>query len=655
MPHAALYERCRSSLKWLAFIFGSVFDFGSCDERVVSSILRIDRLGINRGPLEEVDVGSFEATKKGVHISARDLGWHAIRHHFKLALKVGLPILLCVSADGFYSQLSAQMVAPSQVTPPTLRPAPTPSGGVTIPTAPGLQTPSGADKFSVTLRQVVIDGAFEALAYANQQLARTVQGRRLTVAQLYLAAQVLEAAYAQAGYILVRVALPPQQLRDGGTLRLIVVDGFIEAIDVKGVPDRVRALVVTKTNGLIGKRRIKLGEIERRLLIAGDAPGLRLRSTLARGQREGGAKLILEGIYRPITVTIGADNQLPTSLGTWSFNASFALNSIFGLGEQLYGSLVAPSDLGQTFDSKAHNRVLGAGAVIPLGVDGWTINPEYTFSRTRPDIFAGITDSIGWYERWAVRTSYPFVRERVHTFVLQGSFEAIKQYNELPAFATDLNRDQYTVLRGGVDIAFPLLWDGASLRSKVLYSRGLGGRELADVAATGIPLTRVGAGPVFSKVAGEFYIFQALPEAFQLALIGRGQSTFDNPVFLSEQFALDAIDGVSSFPAGTFMVDEGVSGRAELIRPFERRTEDFDTTLAPYMFGATGKGYLRMPTAVEPSSTRASSIGFGVRAGLVQMANLSGLTGALEFGKQYSDFRGLSVGYRVSAIISLRH
>jgi len=564
-------------------------------------------------------------------------------------------VLVFLFIAGSSARLAAQPVAPSQVTPPTLRPAPTPGGGVLIPGATGLQPPSGADRVSVTLRRLVVDGAFADLASATDQLARAVQGRRLTVAQIYLAAQAYETAYAQAGYILVRVALPPQQLRDGGTLRLVVVDGFIESIDVKGVPERVRGVVAARTNALIGKRHIKLGEIERRLLIAGDTPGLRLRSTLARGQREGGAKLILEGIYRLVTGSIGADNRLPTSLGTWSYNASIALNSAFGFGEQFYASLIAPSPLTDTFDDGARIRVVGAGAVIPIGVDGWIVNPEYTLSRTHAAPLPGTPDSVAWFERWAVRTSYPLIRERLGAVVLQGSFEAIRQYTDLVDFPTQLNSDRYTVLRGGADFGFPLPWiGGPSVRSSILFSRGLGGRDLADATATGIPLTRLGAGPVFSKLNGDIRLFQPLPEAFQLVLIGRGQTSFNNPVLRSEQFALDALDGVSSFPTGTFTVDEGITGRVELMRPFEWRTQDFATTLVPYLFGSTGNGFLRMPTAVEPFSFHASSIGFGLRTSLDQLTSLTGFSAGVEFGKQYSDFPGLPVGYRTTAILLLR-
>lgn len=556
---------------------------------------------------------------------------------------------------GIPVQLHAQTIAPSQVTPPTLRPAPGPGGGVVIPEAPGLQAPPGADRISVTVRRVVVQGAFEDMAGATQQLSLAVQGRRLTVAQLYQAAQAYETLYAEAGYILVRVVVPPQQLRDGGTLRLTVIDGFIEAIDAKGVPERVRGIVAARTNSLIGKRHIKLAEIERRLLIAGDAPGLRLRSTLARGKREGGATLILDGIYRPVTGSIGADNRLPSSLGTWSYSASLALNSAFGWGEQLYASLVGPGEIGDTFDSDARIRVYGAGAVIPIGVDGWIVNPEYTRSRTRPVAVPGTPENVAWFERWAVRTSYPLMRARATTLVLQGSYEAITQYTDLTDFNTELNRDRYSVVRGGADFGFPLPWIGGPvLRGSALFSRGLGGRDLADATASGIPLTRLGAGPVFSKLNGDLRLFQPLPEAFQIVLIGRGQSSFNDPLLRSEQFALDAVDGVSSFPTGTFMVDEGVSGRAELMRPFDWRTQDFSTTLVPYVYAATGKGSLRMPTAVEPYSIRASSIGLGLRVGLDQLTGLTGFSGGIEFGKQYSDYPGLSTGCRTTAILLLR-
>ncbi|MFM9776275.1 hypothetical protein ACKI1Z_41745, partial [Streptomyces galilaeus] len=88
---------------------------------------------------------------------------------------------------------------------------------------------------------------------------------------------------------------PPQDIAPGGTVRLSVTDGFVEEIDLSGVPAPVRGTVAAVLAPLRGKRQVRLGRIERALLLAGDAPGLALRSTLATGSQPGGTRLIVEG------------------------------------------------------------------------------------------------------------------------------------------------------------------------------------------------------------------------------------------------------------------------------------------------------------------------------------------------------------------------
>ena len=61
-------------------------------------------------------------------------------------------------------------------------------------------------------------------------------GQRVSGAAIFAAARELEAAYAKAGYVLVRVTLPPQKLVSGAVLRLVVIDGMIERIETKRVP-----------------------------------------------------------------------------------------------------------------------------------------------------------------------------------------------------------------------------------------------------------------------------------------------------------------------------------------------------------------------------------------------------------------------------------
>jgi hypothetical protein len=139
----------------------------------------------------------------------------------------------------------------------------------------------------VAISNVTVEGGFPELEAETEAVTAKLRGRRVTVAEIFAAANAIEQAYAARGYVLVRVAVPPQQLKNGGPLRLVVVDGFVESVDVKGVPERQRALVQARLASLIGKRHVTLAEIERRLILASDIPGLVLSSTIARGTAPG--------------------------------------------------------------------------------------------------------------------------------------------------------------------------------------------------------------------------------------------------------------------------------------------------------------------------------------------------------------------------------
>ncbi|HYI27026.1 MAG TPA: ShlB/FhaC/HecB family hemolysin secretion/activation protein [Bradyrhizobium sp.] len=505
---------------------------------------------------------------------------------------------------------------------------------------------------SFIVGRVVVVGAFPEFESERLSLARTIEGRRVTVAQVYEFANALEQTYARAGYVLVRVTVPQQKLNDRGTLRIVVVDGFIEQVQVDNVPDRVRVLVTHRMASLVGRRRIKLDEIERRLLIAGDVPGLRLKSTLARGTTLGGVHLVLEGTHRLLSVTASIDNHLPSSLGTWSYGGNVAINSSFGFGEQFYASAQLGGDLKRISDSTSPLQVFGAGAILPLGFDGWILNPEYTNSRSQPLPTVGGLDSIGRFERFALRTAYPLIRTRSSTLSLNGAFEYISQNVVLPLFATDLNQDRYGALRAGATYETGL--GGALLQTSATFSHGIGGRDGADAFASGIPLSRQGAGPLFNKANVDGRFIQPLPQGFRGDLIGRAQSSFGKPLLVSEQFSLDGPQAVSAYPSGTLNVDEGATLRGELSRPFAVPGEGATLILSPYGFGVVGAGRLLDPTIVEVAAIRSGAIGAGLRSGIDIAGGYKGVTLSLEVARQFSNLPNLAHGWRGNVSMSIR-
>ena len=516
-----------------------------------------------------------------------------------------------------------------------------------LPGPSSVTAPAGAANLNVVIDDVQVDGAFAELSAATAAWVGQIRGRRISVAQIYADAAALERLHAEAGYPLARVVIPPQKLVDHGRLVVVVVDGFIEAIDLTGVPERAVAVVAARTDLLVGRRHITIGEIERALLIAGDVPGLKLKSTLLRGGREGGVRLLLEGGHDLISVTLGADDRLSKSLGTWQLRGAVAVNSAFGAGEQIYGSVGTGTDLRAAIDGSSPLAVFGGGVVIPIGTDGITLNPEYTHSTTRTAQAPDVPASLGTFERYALRLRDPLLLTRKGSLYLNVSLEEVSQQVAAPDFGVTLNSDRYVVLRAGPDSTLTLPW-GEGLQLGANLSQGLGGRTATDAATSNIPLSRLGAGPDFTKLTVNTRLSQPLPGELRLDLIGAGQDSFGQPMLRSEQIALDGSDAVSAFAAGSFTADQGVTARGELVRPFPVSINATGATVSPYLFGSLGRGWLLDATSVEQSVINASAFGVGIRGNVDAKDGLPAASLAIELARGYTDVPGLRQGWRIN-------
>ena len=553
------------------------------------------------------------------------------------------------------SSTAAQTIAPSQVTPQVLAPAQQwPASGALVESASGPSAPAGAEKLDITIGKVEIDNGFPELAKNSAALALNIEGKKISIAKLYQFAGALERIYAQAGFVLVRVNVPPQRLKEGGPVKISIIDGFIERVETKNVNERARAAVMARAQKLIGRTHVTLDEIERAVLFAGDVPGLRLKSALARGEKPGGALLVLEGDQRLATGALGADNKLPDSLGRWQWNTSLAVNGALGFGEQAYVSLGSGFALAQYGFPNSPLKMIGGGFILPIGAEGFTLNPEYTNSLTQPTPAAGAPKAIGDFERWALRASFPLTRDRSQTLNWTGAVEYIRQDLYATSFGTDISRDVYGALRVGGSWQRLTPWS-APFQADWQISQGLGGRDAAVAAAENIPLSHQGATPEFSKINANFRLNQPLPGDFRLDLFGRVQSSWRKPLFLSEEFALDGAEGLSAFSSGTFNVDAGATFRAELTYPFNLPGNSASMIFSPYLFAAQGWGWLYQPTSVEQAETIASALGLGAHLAVDAPDGFTGATLGLEAGRQYSNIVGRRDSRRFNLITSLRY
>ena len=547
----------------------------------------------------------------------------------------GFAIALLLSAP-VYAQTA------SQITPPSFAPHLERQGGFALPGTGGLATPAGAEKLFVKLSGVSIKNGLPQLAAATSELEARLTGRKVSGAEVFAAARDLEAAYARAGYVLVRVVLPPQRLVNGARLKLVVVDGFIERIETKDIPERVRNRLTHLVGPLMGRRGLTLTEIERRVLLAGDTPGVILRSTLAPGRSEGATVLVIDAKYQAVSETLTFDNTLSKALGGTTLGAGLDFNSIAGLGEVVYLRAAGHPDDGDNgfFERYPRNRTLAAGFILPLWIDGLSFNAEYTDARTTPQAVAGVqtTDT---FDRLSLRLRYAWLRGRFANFNSEVSFDAQDEKQSL-FVATEpvtLSQDRLRIVRfiNEGDVLTP--W-GAVISGRATASfgiDGLGARTAAQATPI-LPLSRQGADATFDKFDIVIGYNQTLLDHLAISLAARGQYSFNAPLLRSEQIGIANTSGLSAFDAGSIVGDQGYVVRGELSSPWSVPLQNaaFGPTIgvvaSPYIFGAYGEVSLQQPTVLEAPRIHANSYGGGLRIGGAAQGTLSNGSLSLEYG-----------------------
>ncbi len=541
--------------------------------------------------------------------------------------------LMCVTALPAFAQTASQITADSYA-PDVIQSS---GHGVKIAGGRGQATPAGAENLLVTPSKVIVDGGMHELADDTAAIEAQIAGKRVTAADLFKAARDLEAAYARAGFILARVSVPPQIINDGQPLHLKVTHGFIEAVDNSALSDRVGSHVAHLLAPLVGQQDVTREQIERQLMLAGDTPGLMLRSVLKAGKTPGGAIIVVEGKHNLVTSTVMVDNSYSSELGTAHVTYGADLNSPTGHGEVIYARIggYPGGEGGSIFDHLPRSRQLVAGFSVPLGTHGFWFNMEAVDSRTdaTSDQPYRLPDH---YQRLAARLGYHWLRSRNANLATQLSFDVTHELQqlEMSGSLSDFSEDRLRVLRL-VQQGNIYLSDSSHLSGSMTLSQGLDALG-ARGGTTSVPLSRDGAAPDFTKLDLEARFQQTFAggdAAFSLA--AKAQYSFGDPLVASEQIGLGGMSMLSAYDSGAMVGDSGLMARGELALP--RKLSLFSsypglgTEISPYLFGAAGLVSLEQPTAAEEEITRAVSVGAGLRFALARRQSSDAAMLTLEY------------------------
>jgi hemolysin activation/secretion protein len=537
---------------------------------------------------------------------------------------------------------------PSQVAPPVIAPSAPSAPRISLPNVPaGAAIPEAAKKLSFVLTGVDVEGEFDELAAARHQLTDPLIGKRITVAVVLDLADKVQQAYVRAGYVLVRVFVVPQELGQRARVKLRVIDGFVERIDVSGLSERVQRRVSAVIAPLLRKTHLQEAELERRLLIAGETAGLQLQATFAAGKEVGGTVLITTGDFRPVAVSVYTDNALPRAFGTGQVVTSLSENSLFGVGEQFSVQAAGLPDK-DWITRDPTRRYLTALGTIPIGIEGLRLDLFVTNGITTPRVGRDVATRGVWDQQY-VKLSYPVLKRRDYELTFSARFEAEDQRIESLVFTPPiaLSLDRIRPLRGNFEGIWRLRESGTVIVYGATVSRGLnvpGTRTMAD-ADVFLPLSRAGADAIFTKADGHFEVTQSLPSDFFFAAMAFGQTSFRKPLLTPEQYDISGSKMLSGFTTGSLVGDSAWALRGELGRPLVAETGNL--VLTPYTFGAWGERILWQPSVLEIGSVHATDVGGGMRLNIARPAEyLPSTYGFFEVSRRVADAPMLS-GWRI--------
>ncbi len=423
-------------------------------------------------------------------------------------------------------------------------------------------------------------------------------GHDVSQADLIAIAAGMTATYRRAGYHLSRAIVPPQDLQ-GGRLRILVIEGVIEDIVVKGDESGafgLRDLIAPITT----ERPARLATLERRLLLANDRPGLRVADTVLDEIVPTSGRFRLTVSVKPwrVYTATGVDNMGSAAVGPWQASTSAAINSLLLPGDTLAlsGSFVPGS-----------SRELRSGRVsydLPFGIDSLRVGVSASRGEVRPGDGRRLLGTISQAETYEARAAFAPLLTRTHALWLTASLGA-SDVAERNRFGM-ISRDR--VGFAGISADYKLqLAEGSWTYLSTTFRQGLG--FLDPHPDSKYWLSRPGASGHFSLVNGALTHYQNISENWSLKLSAAGQVA-SGRLLSSQQYYLGGLSFGRGFEGGWLAGDNALAGSAEL---------RFDKPLgvafakAYQLFGFVEGGVTRSYQQPKDVVQGLASIGLGAR------------------------------------------
>ena len=462
----------------------------------------------------------------------------------------------------FAACLVQQQVAHAQVNRPTgdadtsrLRVAPLPLPGLPnfdlkIETPEKAPVSKAVDEIEFTIKQIKVEGVTQYPPEQIKKIFSPLEGKRVSLEALRKAADQLESRYRADGFFLVRVFVPPQQVKDG-LFSIRVVEGYIEAAFAEGGTDAAQQLVERLLAPVVGKKPIDLQSLEKALLILNDIPGVRAAGVLRQGSALGASELVVSLVEPPkVSSLFSVNNSLSRTLGEWNTNLNVNINN---------PSATRPGQLSLGLSTSVLNEYLRAVTVrysTFVGDQGMVISMGGLAASAK--LGASLVGIESNSYSYGPRVRYPLKRSRGLSLFVDGGLTL--NHSRTTSDGSELIADSSTV----ADVSLAAVDLGrlnGNTEATVGLSQGLD--ALGSISTNAAAPSVSGFSQRFTKLKYSASRLQGLPQDFSLQMNLQGQWSSDT-LLSGEQILFGGSTLGRAYDSGAVAGDSGFGLLMEL-------------------------------------------------------------------------------------------
>ncbi|MBF2029710.1 MAG: ShlB/FhaC/HecB family hemolysin secretion/activation protein [Oscillatoriales cyanobacterium C42_A2020_001] len=519
---------------------------------------------------------------------------------------------------------------------PEITPAPLPAPPLQIPpgSTPPISEPVPAPTTSVYVNRVLVQGSTVFSAEELAAVVRPFEKRNLTFEQLLEIRTAVTKLYSDRGHITSGAFLPPQDDLATGTIKIQVVEGELERLEIKGL-QRLRDRYVRRRLERAAKTPLNLREIESALRLLQINPLLSsVRAELRAGTAPGRSVLVVDlQEAKAFRAAALLENRDPPSVGSIRGSVIVGHDNLLGLGDRF------AAELGLTSGVTELSLEYG----VPLNPRDGTWNVRY--QRTRSQIVEepfSVLDINSNSETVSFGFRQPLTRTPTNEFAL-GLFMDFRRsqsflFNDIPfSFSpgTDQGEAKVRVLRFTQD------WINRG-SNRVLAARSQLSFGLPILGAT---QNEAGIDGTFFSWIGQFQWVQAVNRDITAIARVAAQLTPDSLLPL-EQFSLGGIDTVRGFRQNYRVADNGIVGNLEVRFPILQQEDGIGIVqLAPFV--DVGKVWNNTDEIPHPQLLASTGLGLRWQLGTTLFARLDWGIPLVSYDRQGSTLQDSGVVFSI--------